>query len=420
MSALGKTAIFLVLATAVLTPAWAGSGGIFASTNAPLDGPGHCRNGDESLQCNVYDGKKYAWFGGDSTASLEDGFYLFTTRVPGGNQNLSADDPYQNRVFTVANGVISYRGAHDFASGKVRLAPFEDTTNPGGEYEFVVCPIGSPEEFAAAHGCRSHRFKVQEAPNVSIGGILYYDRNSNGSFQLGEPTMPGRQIKATILGGERVIAADSNGRWSLLLPEGTEYRVCQVLQGDYQQTGPNPGARTPDGSAIATGDRCWEGKAAGDTADLSFGNYRGDGPQFMESLWVTKTAATSFNRAYTWQFSRSANLTGAKQTGFTDSAWRIEGIITVSNPNAFDVSGINVTDAVNDPHASCIVESGTGLTIRQYESAELKYVCSYSEAPKPSADTNAATAIWPLTGDPSLAGNASGIADFDFAAGENP
>jgi hypothetical protein len=49
------------------------------------DGTGHCKNGNEAVNCNIYDGKQYVWLnGGPLAAGLSDGDYFFAVLVPGG------------------------------------------------------------------------------------------------------------------------------------------------------------------------------------------------------------------------------------------------------------------------------------------------------------------------------------------------
>src|SRR5207248_6966957 len=45
------------------------TGAAFTTTNTTVDGTGHCKNGNEDVNCNIYDGKEYVWLnGGPSTA----------------------------------------------------------------------------------------------------------------------------------------------------------------------------------------------------------------------------------------------------------------------------------------------------------------------------------------------------------------
>ena len=123
-------------------------------------------------------------------------------------------------------------------------------------------------------------------------------------------------------------------------------------------------------------------------------------------LTVAKTATPGFTRTYTWTVGKTASQTLFKQIGgtvapgysiaateasFADNAFQVTGTITVSNPNAFAVSGVTVTDV--DPAAtSCAVTNGTNVSVAAAGSVPLSYACTYSSNPGSGTDT--ATAAW--------------------------
>ena len=168
------------------------TGAAFTTTNPTAvdpdnpvpDGTGHCKNGNEAVNCNIYDGKKYVWLnGGPSVAYVGDGEYFFAVLAPGGQggnqdpndgtpKNLSdatpddrpgtgTGDAYTNRTFTVTGGSVAYNGTHDFAANKIRLMPYDDTPNPGGVYILAICSLakGYPVTPSA---CKYDAFKVRE------------------------------------------------------------------------------------------------------------------------------------------------------------------------------------------------------------------------------------------------------------------
>ena len=180
----------------VLSPvsASAASPAAFTSVNEAVDGTGHCQNGNPNVNCNIYDGKQYVWMnGGPLAAQMDDGEYFFTVLDPGGQQdpndgtaaNLSSPhDAYTNRTFTVSSGAISYVGTHDFANDKIRLMPYDDTTNPGGVYIMAICSIG---EDGLAYpvtpsDCKYDAFKVQEAPPGDLDGLLSATKDVTPSY----------------------------------------------------------------------------------------------------------------------------------------------------------------------------------------------------------------------------------------------
>jgi hypothetical protein len=173
--------ILTVLALAGAMLAWAVpfanaappvTGAAFTTTNTAVDGTGHCQNGNEDVNCNIYDGKQYVWMnGGPSTAYVGDGSYFFAVLAPGGQadpndgspKNLSDDfDAYTNRTFQVTGGVVSYSGTHTFANNKIRLASYADTPNPGGVYIMAICSLDNYP--VTPSSCKYDAFKVEEAP----------------------------------------------------------------------------------------------------------------------------------------------------------------------------------------------------------------------------------------------------------------
>jgi hypothetical protein len=171
---------FSAVSTASADPV---TGAVSTSVNTEADGPIEdlCQNGNADNNCNIYNDKQYVWLSGlpDATG-VNDGTYFFAVLVPGGQgansdanpndgtaKNLSdtvlapheagyvngapdgsaapSGDAYTDRTFTITNGVISYSGTtHQFANDKIRLFPYDDTTNPGGEYILAVCRVPAP------------------------------------------------------------------------------------------------------------------------------------------------------------------------------------------------------------------------------------------------------------------------------------
>jgi hypothetical protein len=198
--------------TALATPV---SGAAFTTTNTNYDGDGHCRNGNEDVNCNIYDSKDHVWLtGGPGPSALVDGTYLFTVLDPGGqgsgqdpndctDKNLSdftpcdtsstgAGDDWTHRVFSIAGGVITYPadgypGGHAFDSNKIQLMPYDDTPNPGGTYIMSLCNLADATDLAGAtanppgvvpNDCKYDAFKVKEGTgpcDINCGGGVGLD-----------------------------------------------------------------------------------------------------------------------------------------------------------------------------------------------------------------------------------------------------
>src|SRR6266700_1377444 len=115
-----------------------------------------CTNGPThttpEINCNQYLDKRDVWLSGlaPKPSQLGVGTYFFAVLVPGTQSdpndgtvgNLSTSDTYLARTFTVdSDGVISNWGSHLFDSVNdiIQLAPYDNTTNPGGVYILAVC-----------------------------------------------------------------------------------------------------------------------------------------------------------------------------------------------------------------------------------------------------------------------------------------
>lgn len=286
------------------------AGAAFTTTNTAVDGKGHCKNGNEDVNCNVYDGKSYVWLnGGPDTAYVGDGNYFFSVLVPGGQPspndgglgNLSDDfDTWNNRRFSVKNGQITYGGTHGFANNKIRLMPYADTTNPGGVYILAVCSLGS-------------------------GPVDQYP----------------------------------------VTPRSCKYDAFKALKQ------PKKSSLTVTSDATATYSRRY-----GWTVDKNVDKT---------SVKGMSSGTATFN--YTVDVSHDAG---------TDGSFVVAGTITVENFNAFDVAGVTITDAIDDPNATCVVQNGTNLTIAANGGGVTRsYTCTYSAPPASMSETNTATASWP-------------------------
>lgn len=154
---------------------------------------------------------------------------------------------------------------------------------------------------------------------------------------------------------------------------------------------------------------------------------------------VMKDATASLDREYKWTIKKDVDhLTIDEASGGsatfnytvtvshddgTDKNWQVNGTITVENSNADPVTGVDVTDAIDDPNATCTVAGGAGLTVPGSGSLAIPYTCTYSAAPANPTETNTATITWPtqdLSGGTLSEGSASFALLFTFPASPNP
>src|SRR5919201_6768751 len=169
----------------------------FTTVNETVDGTGHCQNGNPNVNCNIYDGKEFVWLnGGPATASLGDGSYFFAVLDPGGQadpndgsaKNLSSpNDAYTDRTFSVSSGTVSYSGPHNFDSNKIRLMPYDDTSNPGGVYILAICYLGPDLQNTAypvdPSSCKYDAFKIQEGEEIPHGLPLTITKDAAGGYK---------------------------------------------------------------------------------------------------------------------------------------------------------------------------------------------------------------------------------------------
>jgi hypothetical protein len=145
-------------------------------------------------------------------------------------------------------------------------------------------------------------------------------------------------------------------------------------------------------------------------------------------LTVSKTATPTFTRTYLWDISKAVDpklveqfggtatfnyTVNAWQTGFTDSLWAVAGMITVTNPNDWEVITFNASDAL--PDADCIITGGSDVVLAAGASVDLPYTCTFAAQPPYNTDlTNTATATWDSATYYTPDGSASGTAVFQF------
>ncbi len=123
---------------------------------------------------------------------------------------------------------------------------------------------------------------------------------------------------------------------------------------------------------------------------------------------VIKTANTSYTRTYAWEIAKSvspsvvnlfegqnANVGYTVQvtrTGFVDSGWAVNGVISVTNNSAVAVTLNSVTDSISGVGA---VSVNCPATLPTTLGAGATLVCTYSSAlPNGNARTNTATATY--------------------------
>jgi hypothetical protein len=154
-------------------------------------------------------------------------------------------------------------------------------------------------------------------------------------------------------------------------------------------------------------------------------------------LWVSKTANTSYARDYDWTVTKSVDASRVEiaaggtatssytvavdKAGYTDSAWRVTGTITVHNPNPWAVQA-SVSDSIDiGGGASCLVagKASESVNVPAHDSVEVAYECTFTSQPAYEG-VNTATATWEASVAHTANGSATGDAHVTFGdpAGE--
>ncbi|MBI5951934.1 MAG: VWA domain-containing protein [Chloroflexi bacterium] len=144
-------------------------------------------------------------------------------------------------------------------------------------------------------------------------------------------------------------------------------------------------------------------------------------------LRVSKTVIPTFKRVFYWNILKSVDKSFvrqvggsatfkytviAKQTGFTDSDWKLTGQITITNPNPIDVSGIYVKDFVNNLGV-CTIDVTNNFVVPANSSRVLDYTCAYSTRPSAYFAKNIVEIKWSQTaGTPTAFARA--VVNFSF------
>jgi hypothetical protein len=347
-------AFALLMPSAVAVVAGAG----YTTTNAAVDGPGTCFNGPGVVNCNIYEEKEHVWISGgptNGTSALSDGTYFFVVGVPGGEnsdindaatvpddgtgtpKNLSDDfDAYTNRTFTVVNNQIAtYGGTHtSYDTGSellIRLFPYSDTTNPGGEYFVGICRIDTPATAgypAEPSQCKYDNFKVKEGDGTVVefgvvSGLKYYDANTNGQWDAGEPGLRNWPIDFTD-GVANTVLTDNTGAFSVNLSPDVYTFQEEQANSPWMQTGNTVDQTSSSGgnsASLANFIYTVTVTDTGITTGLNFGNVcLGAGGGHTLGFWSNKNGQAQMNDggsvASELALLSSLNLRNANGTNF--------------------------------------------------------------------------------------------------------
>ena len=115
-----------------------------------------------------------------------------------------------------------------------------------------------------------------------------------------------------------------------------------------------------------------------------------------KDLKVTKTAVPTVDQAYSWTIKKTVvgadtkTADAGSSVGFdykvdvtksapVDSNWKVTGTISVTNPNAFDVTGTVVDDVLVEPTDTCMIVGGATQLFPAGKTTPVAYTCTFSE-----------------------------------------
>ena len=296
---------------------------------------------------------------------------------------------------TETTGPVDWNSGSQGASGEIELAKTFYVHNPSSGQAKMTddTALNGSSGFSAAAAITPVVISSSATVSVTINKTVDYTPIAT-SFDFGIYDPQNQMVKSATIAFS---VNQTNGSTTVTgLQPGVQYTVKEVANPSYTTDG--------DKSVTVTLPSC--------SNSVSFANTLQG-----QDLTVTKTAVPAFDRAYEWNITKavdkdkwvsttsvSPNYTvGVTQTGVTDSNWKLTGVITVNNPNPFDVSGVNVTDP------GCTVTDGTSLAIAANGSANVNYSCSMASG---ASGINTATVTWSGIGSPNT--SATATADYTF------
>ena len=150
----------------------------------------------------------------------------------------------------------------------------------------------------------------------------------------------------------------------------------------------------------------------------------------LDDLVVTKTAKPAFARDFDWSIEKSVKGASSQEvpqgtpgsfdydvvvtpSAAKDTAFIVTGTISVTNPNATTVAGVQLADTL--PGGTCTIDKPAGPVSVAKGTSTYDYSCVMPGATASTTGTNTATATWDKAAYYGTSGTASGTAGFDFA-----
>jgi hypothetical protein len=345
---------------------------------------GGCNNDLGDIDCNVYATSRHVYTSaGPSEDGLADGEYFFVVIAPGQQKegfldgapgNLSdgvatvidesgatngdegSGDGVENRTFTVANHeIVEYQGKHAMGRNSQRktvleVGPFDTTDNPGGAYVLGICRVDA----ISASECEFDAFRIQPPTSVppvekgSVQGGKYYDANTNGVRDEGEPGL-GNWLIDYSNGEVHRVQTDSDGRFraELATDAYTFAEVVPLLSPSWRQTGnrDDQTSSSAGNSVTLDWDMSYDAVVVelGESEELWFGNVCiGGGGAHTLGYWGNEKGAIRVTSA-DLEMLATLNLVDAEGEVFDPAdhddfaAWLREGSVATNMAHALSV-----------------------------------------------------------------------------------
>ena len=375
-------------------PAWNGpsDSGVDASGNAILGAPTQaCLNGGShttpAVNCNIYLSKNDVFLSGSPTsASLSAGTYFYAVLDPGGQANPNDGSPDLLSTDTAANREFSTDGsgnvtplnnaptetphAFDDANQLIQVAPYNDTSNPGGEYILAVCELSTSQSTSSIavatvdpRDCKYDAFKVKAASNGGLSDLSVF-KTATPSFTRTFSWDAAKSVDKTLVTTSAASDATFNYTVTATWTQPSDSDSGWAVKGKITVTNPN----SEDFAGVTLSDQIFDATAATPTPDPNATCSITDSSDTPVTAPVTiQTGDTIYN--YTCSYSSAGPVSSFEQNvatatwdptqyvGTTGTAnWEVPFTWdddSTGNPTLADTCA-NVTDAFNGGSATAL------------------------------------------------------------------
>ena len=226
---------------------------------------------------------------------------------------------------------------------------------------------------------KTDNFKVKTDSAAYVTVCKFNDIDNDGVQDANEPLIPHWPVTATGVDNGTVNSMTGDNGCVTFIYSGTGSTNVTLTEGslgpDWTQTAPTSASEPFAVNNFVISVTLNPGD---DLQAPNFGNnnlFCAEACDF-DGLVVTKDAYPSLTRTFAWDIEKLVDQTEIKTSATsatfnytvkvthdagTDSGWKVTGKIVVANPSGLDITGIDVTDAIDNE--SCQVDGGDNVTI---------------------------------------------------------